>query len=429
MFSQEKSKQNTLFAIQTLHFNKKSVSLQRKYIFLLFMFDSFYRMHQYLVERTQAPIRRALMDEIDWHKRLIGIKGSRGVGRTTFLLQYAKENFGPRDKRCLYINMNNFYFQGKTLFQFAQEFMQAGGQVLLIDQVFKYPEWSHELRLIHDRCSRLKVIFTGSSVMRLKEENQELNGIAASYNLRGFSFREYLNLRAGTNFRTYTIREIQNRHERIAEEVLSQVNPLDYFNDYLHHGYYPFFLEKSSFIENLLKVINMMIEVDILLIKQIDLKYLGKIKKLLYLLATGDYGAPNVSQLAQDLQTSRATVVNYIKYLTDARLLNMLYRPGEDFPKKPASILMHNTNLIYAMMPDYNDEQMIMETFFQNALWGRHNVEKGDRSCTFIVDKTQKFRICLEQPKRKNTDVLYALAGVKQGFEQEIPLWMYGFLY
>ena len=173
----------------------------------------------------------------------------------------------------------------------------------------------------------------------------------------------------------------------------------------------------------------MMIEVDILLIKQIDLKYLSKIKKLLYLLATGDYGAPNVSQLAQDLQTSRATVVNYIKYLSDARLLNMLYRPGEDFPKKPASILMHNTNLMYAMMPDFNDEQMIMETFFQNALWGRHKVQKGDRSCTFIVDKSMRFRICLEQPKRKNTDVLYALAGVKEGLEQEIPLWMYGFLY
>ena len=320
------------------------------------------------------------MDEIDWHKRLIGIKGSRGVGRTTFLLQYAKENFGSKDRRCLYVNMNNFYFQGKTLFQFAQEFMQAGGQVLLIDQVFKYPEWSHELRLIYDRCPRLKVVFAGSSVMRLKDENPELNGIAASYNLRGFSFRE-------------------------------------------------FFLEKASFIENLLKAVNMMIEVDILLIKQIDLKYLGKIKKLLYLLATSDYGAPNVSQLAQDLQTSRATVVNYIKYLSDARLLNMLYRPGEEFPKKPAGILMHNTNLIYSMMPDFNDEQIVMETFFQNALWGRHKVQKGDRSCTFIVDKSMKFRICLEQPKRKNTDVLYALAGVKEGLEQEIPLWMYGFLY
>ena len=121
--------------------------------------------------------------------------------------------------------------------------------------------------------------------------------------------------------------------------------------------------------------------------------------------------------------------MNYIKYLSDARLLNMLYRPGEDFPKKPASILLHNTNLIYAMMPDFNDEQMIMETFFQNALWGRHQVQKGDRSCTFIVDKNMKFRICLEQPKRKNTDVLYALAGIKEGLEQEIPLWMYGFLY
>ena len=393
------------------------------------MLETLFRTHQYLLEHMGEPVRRSLMDEINWRDRLIGIKGSRGVGKTTFLLQYAKENFSSNDRRCLYVNMNNFFFQTYSLVKFAGEFYKAGGQVLLIDQIFKLSGWSHVLHECYEKFPMLKIVFTGSTVMRLKDENPELNGICRSYSLRGFSFREYLNLRAGTNFRTYTIREIQNRHERIAEEVLSQVNPLDYFNDYLHHGYYPFFLEKSSFMENLLKVINMMIEVDILLIKQIDLKYLGKIKKLLYLLATGDYGAPNVSQLAQDLQTSRATVVNYIKYLTDARLLNMLYRPGEDFPKKPASILMHNTNLIYAMMPDYNDEQMIMETFFQNALWGRHNVEKGDRSCTFIVDKTQKFRICLEQPKRKNTDVLYALAGVKQGFEQEIPLWMYGFLY
>lgn len=393
------------------------------------MLDSFYRTHQYLVERTKVPTRHALMDEIDWHKRLIGIKGSRGVGKTTFLLQFAKEKFGPTDRRCLYINMNNFYFQEKTLFQFAQEFMQSGGQVLLIDQVFKYPDWSHELRLIYDRCARLHVVFTGSSVMRLKDENPELNGIATSYNLRGFSFREYLNLRAGTNFRPYSIREIQNRHEHIADDVLSLVNPLDYFYDYLHHGYYPFFLENTSFSEKLLKTINMMIEVDILLIKQIDLKYLSKIKKLLYLLATGDYGAPNVTQLAQDMQTSRATVVNYIKYLSDARLLNMLYRPGDEFPKKPAGIRLHNTNLMYAMMPDYDDEQMVMETFFQNALRGRHQVQKGDRSCTFIVDKNQRFRICLEQPKRKNTDVLYVLANAKQGLEQEIPLWMYGFLY
>lgn len=393
------------------------------------MLESFFRTHQFLVEHTHASVRRALMDEVDWRKRLIGIKGSRGVGKTTFLLQYAKENFGSRDRRCLYINMNNFYFQGKSLFQFAQEFSKEGGQVLLIDQVFKQSDWSHELRLIYDRCPRLRVVFTGSSVMRLKEENPELNGIADSYNLRGFSFREYLNLQTGLDFKSYSIREIQNRHERIAQEVMSKVNPFEHFRNYLHHGYYPFFLEKSNFSENLLKTMNMMIEVDILLIKQIDLKYLSKIKKLLYLLAMGGTGAPNVSQLATDMQTSRATVMNYIKYLSDARLLNMIYRQGEEFPKKPSGLYLHNTNLMYAMSSGQVDEQTLMETFFQNALWGRHQVHIGDRSSTFIVDGNQRFRICLEQPKRKNTDVLYALSNITEGLEQEIPLWVYGFLY
>jgi len=393
------------------------------------MLETFFRIHQFLLEHTQAPVRRALMDEIDWKQRLIGIKGSRGVGKTTFLLQYAKENFGLRDKRCLYINMNNFYFQGKTLFQFAQEFQQAGGQVLLIDQVFKQQDWSHELRLIYNRIPRLRVVFTGSSVMRLKDENPELNGIVDSYNLRGFSFREYLNLMTGENFKAYGIREIQNRHERIAQEVLAKVDPLEHFRNYLHHGYYPFFLENSNFSENLLKTMNMMIEVDILLIKQIDLKYLSKIKKLLYLLATGGTGAPNVSQLASDMQTSRATVMNYIKYLSDARLLNMIYRHGEEFPKKPSGLYLHNTNLMYAMTPGKTDEETLMETFFQNALWGRHKVEAGDRSSTFIVDGKQRFRICLEHPKRKNTDVLYALSNIAEGVEQEIPIWVYGFLY
>jgi len=393
------------------------------------MLETFFRIHQFLLEHTQAPVRRALMDEIDWKQRLIGIKGSRGVGKTTFLLQYAKEYFGPRDKRCLYINMNNFYFQGKTLFQFAQEFQQAGGQVLLIDQVFKQPDWSHELRLIYNRIPRLRVVFTGSSVMRLKDENPELNGIVDSYNLRGFSFREYLNLQTGENFKAYSIREIQNRHERIAQEVLAKVDPLEHFRNYLHYGYYPFFLENSNFSENLLKTMNMMIEVDILLIKQIDLKYLSKIKKLLYLLATGGTGAPNVSQLASDMQTSRATVMNYIKYLSDARLLNMIYRHGEEFPKKPSGLYLHNTNLMYAMTPGKTDEETLMETFFQNALWGRHKVEAGDRSSTFIVDGKQRFRICLEHPKRKNTDVLYALSNIAEGAEQEIPIWVYGFLY
>ena len=151
--------------------------------------EAFYRTHAYLVEHTNAPVRRDLMDEIDWNDRLIGIKGTRGVGKTTFLLQYAKEKFGT-DRSCLFINMNNFYFSGHGIVEFAAEFQRRGGKVLLIDQVFKYPEWSKELRMCYDRFPNLKIVFTGSSVMRLKEENMELRDIVKSYNLRGFSFRE-----------------------------------------------------------------------------------------------------------------------------------------------------------------------------------------------------------------------------------------------
>ena len=138
--------------------------------------EAFYRTHAYLVEHTNAPVRRDLMDEIDWNDRLIGIKGTRGVGKTTFLLQYAKEKFGT-DRSCLFINMNNFYFSGHGIVEFAAEFQRRGGKVLLIDQVFKYPEWSKELRMCYDRFPNLKIVFTGSSVMRLKEENMELRDI------------------------------------------------------------------------------------------------------------------------------------------------------------------------------------------------------------------------------------------------------------
>lgn len=369
------------------------------------------------------------MDEINWRDRLIGIKGSRGVGKTTFLLQYAKERFGVRDRRCLYINMNNFCFQGKSLYEFAREFAAAGGNTLLIDQVFKQEDWSHQLRMIYDNCSRLHVVFTGSSVMRLKEENPELNGIAHSYNLRGFSFREYLNLQLGLNLRPYTLREILNRHEHIADEVMAQVDPLAHFSSYLHHGYYPFFLEKTNFSENLLKVMNMMIEVDILLIKQIEQKYLSRIKKLFYMLAVGDTGTPNVSQLSVDSLISRATVMNYIKYLCDARLINIVYRHGDTFPKKPGRVLMHNTNLMYAMTPGNVNEQNMIETFFQNALWGRHDVRTGDRSSTFMVDGEYRFRVCQGLPMRRSNGAVYACHGMDKGVDRQIPLWIFGFLY
>ena len=391
--------------------------------------ETFYRTHSYLVEHTNAPVRRDLMDEIDWNDRLIGIKGTRGVGKTTFLLQYAKEKFGT-DRTCLFINMNNFYFSKYTLVDFAGEFVKRGGKVLLIDQVFKYPEWSHDLRACYEKFPGLKIVFTGSSVMRLKEENPELSGIVKVYYLRGFSFREFLNLQSGNNFRAYTLQEILENHEQIAKTILRNVKPLDFFQDYLHHGFYPFFLEKRNFSENLLKTMNMMIEVDILLIKQIELKYLSKIKKLLYLLAVDGPVAPNVSQLAAEIQTSRATVMNYIKYLADARLINMVYPKGEEFPKKPSKLMMHNTNLMYSIYPVKVDEQDVLDTFFMNTMYKDHKLYKGDKGTSFMVDGNLHFRICAEGCKFKNNpNVYYAPHKLELGHGNQIPLWLFGFLY
>lgn len=395
--------------------------------------EAFFRTHAYLVEHTNAPVRRGLMDEINWNDRLIGIKGTRGVGKTTFLLQYAKENFRCDDRQCLYINMNNFYFQGRGIADFAGEFYRTGGRVLLIDQVFKQPAWSSELRKCYDLYPALKIVFTGSSVMRLKEENPELNQIVKSYNLRGFSFREFINLMTGNDFKPYTLSEIINNHDRIIKQVLPKVSPNRYFQDYLHHGFYPFFQEHRNYSENLLKTMNMMTEVDILLIKQIELKYLTKIKKLFYQLALDGPKAPNVSQLANYIETSRATVMNYIKYLADARLINMIYPVGQVFPKKPSKVMMHNTNLMYAIYPIKVERQNVMETFFVNSLWKDHKVNQSTHENFYTIDETMRMKVCDAQStaKTRNTsDVIYADYNTEVGAGyRHIPLWLFGFLY
>jgi predicted AAA+ superfamily ATPase len=269
--------------------------------------------------------------------------------------------------------------------------------------------------------------------MRLKEENVELRDIVRSYNLRGFSFREYLNLQTGLRFRAYTLNEILEQHELIARGILSKTRPLNYFQDYLHHGFYPFFLEKRNFSENLLKTMNMMIEVDILLLKQIEVKFLDKIKKLFYLLAVNGPKAPNVSRLASDIQTSRATVMNYIKYLADARLINMVYAtPDEEFPKKPARVMMHNTNLMYSIYPLSISEQDVLETFFLNTMYKDHKLFRGDKHSSFLVDGRIPFKICAENAKYKpnaNASIVYAAHNIEVGRNGRIPLWLFGFLY
>lgn len=390
--------------------------------------EAFYNTHNYLIDHLQSPVRRLLMDEIDWSHRLIGIKGSRGVGKTTFLLQYAREKFGY-DRSCLYVNFNNLHFTQHTLVDFAAEFLAQGGKTLLLDQIFKYENWSRELRECYDLYPDLHIVFTGSSVMRLVEENDDIQDVVSAYNLRGFSFREYLNLCAGTDFRAYKIQEIITNHEKITQEICRTVNIEDYFNDYLKFGYYPFFLEKRNFTENLLKTMNMMLEVDILLIKKIELKYLPKIRKLLYILMQNAPAGPNVSQLSKEIETSRATIMNYIKYLKDARLINLLYSAGEDFPKKPKQVYVHNTNLMHIIQEENRNTEIEYKTFLYNALHARHKVNQGKNEADFLVDNELVFRYETNQ-LRKHATKTYFVSDIRQSTTKNvIPLWVLGFLY
>lgn len=376
------------------------------------------------------------MDDINWDDQLIGIKGTRGVGKTTFLLQYCKEFYDTNGKDCLYINMNQFFFTERKLFDFAEEFRLRGGKTLVIDQIFKYPDWSKELRMCRDLLPDLKIVFSGSTVMQIGKNNPDLEGIVKVYNIRGFSFREFLNLTLNANFETFTFQQIIDNHIEIAKEICSQIKPLAHFRDYLHHGYYPFFLENRNFSENLIKTMNMMLEVDVLYIKQIELSYLPKLRKLFYLLANSSPDAPNISQLSIDCDISRATVTNYIEYLKAARLINTLYKDGEEFPKKPDNIYLHNPNLLFPIRKQPVEDQMIRETFFYNQL--HHDdcrMNKGDKSSNFLVRKSEKgtkykFKIEGQRTKgKRKPDIYYAVEMLEQGEDHIIPLWLWGFLY
>lgn len=391
--------------------------------------ESLYKTHQYLVEHIDLPIRRKLIDEINWNDRLIGIKGSRGVGKTSILIQYAKENFSAYDKRCLYINLNNFYFTVKTIKDFANEFQMKGGEVLLIDQVFKYADWASELAYCYDNFPNLKIIFSGSSVMRLKDELSPLANKVVSYNLRGFSFREFLELQTGCEFNSYSLEEILKNHEDIAHEIASQIRPLAFLEDYYHHGFYPFHLEKRNFSENLLKTMNMMLEVDVLSINQIEQSYLSKLRKLLYILSTTAPCPTNISQLSNDIETSRATVMNYIKYLKDARLINLLYKEGDDYPKKPTLVYMQNPNLLYATRMINVNVQALRETFFYNQVHKGYKVNGGSKHSQFLIDGKYHFNVGDKIRGKFSSDTYYAIDGIETGERRVIPLWLFGFLY
>ena len=413
------------------------------------MLNAFFRIHEFLVAKSFMPIRRQLMDEIDWNARLIAIKGGRGVGKTDFMLTRCKEIEtewrnqpepepvkGKRRRRksirdirpCLYVNFNDFFFTEHSILELAAAFVKTGGKYLFLDQVFKYPNWSRELKRCYYKYKDLHIIFCATPVMPIDEENNDLKDIVATYNLRGFSFREYLNIQTGLRLRPFTLEDIVQRHASISREICERVRPLDYFNNYLKVGYYPSYLEEKSFENTLLKTMNSQLEVDVLMIKQIDVACLHKLRKLLYILLREAPCALNVSNISEEIGLSRATTMNYIKYLKDSRLINLLYPEDKNFPMKPTKVYMHNPNLAQMIFTRQIDPLDLYETYFYTAIHGAHKVNATERSAMFIVDSNYYFDV-REKSSMRDTIRPTAVAELELGRGNQIPLWLLGFLY
>ncbi len=300
---------------------------------------------------------------------------------------------------------------------------------MLLDQIQKYPEWSADLRKCIDEIPELKIIFTSSPVLRIVDGNPDLQGIASVNHLEGLSFREYLNVPDGSNFKHYALEEIIANHETIAQEIVSQVRPLAYFDDYLKYGYFPYFMDEPNFYVNqLLKHINLALEIDVPYINQIELKYLSKLRKLLHIIASETPFTPNVSKLAASVQTSRATIMNYLNYLKNARLIQLLYSNGDDDQmKKPDKVYLHNTNLIYAIAPNNTDSLNLRHTFFYNQVGYQYMLKSSPKADFFVNDK---YHFNVGGRKLEPDSDIYAASDVIEiGEQKKIPLWLFGFLY
>lgn len=384
--------------------------------------------HDILLKERTSTIRRGLLDVIDCRARLIAIKGSRGVGKTNFLLAFCKEYYED-DPSCLYVNINNLFFATEGLFHFVERFYKLGGKVLLLDQVHKYPNWDKELREAYDHFPELRIVFTASSIVRIKS-NKYLCGIVEMYNLSGLSFREFLELETGHKFPVFAFEEILEHHEEIVDRILDRVRPLAHFGNYLKYGYYPIYLEEKSHIDYLLKNINLTLEFDIPYNNQIEMKYLTKLKQLLYIVAN-DNNNVNISKLSHEIGVSRATVLNYLHYMKNARLLTLLFDKESDDENglKPNQVYLHNPNLLNAVCLDNTDAATVRKTFLVSQLCPVASLNYSENA-DFLVNGRYDILVRQEGDKRRIKDNLIIMTDmIERGKKNIVPLWLTGFVY
>ncbi|NDP28335.1 MAG: AAA family ATPase [Flavobacterium sp.] len=386
------------------------------------------------IEATPMDFTRSLMDTIRWEARLIGIKGARGVGKTTLILQYIKKNI-PVDQSSLYVSLDNIWFADHTLSSLVDQFIKQGGKFLFLDEVHKYPNWSQELKNIYDDYPELKIVFTASSLLEILNARADLSRRAIVYTMQGLSYREFLNLKLGLQLPSYSLNAILEDHLAISRQINTHIKPLEYFSSYLKQGYYPFFQEVPAlYFQRIEEVINLILEIELPLLRKVEIAYVSKLKQLLQIISESVPFVPNVSKLSERIGVNRNTFVSYLYFLEEAHITRNLYKDAKGITQlqKPNKIFLENTNFQYALSPSQANIGNIRETFFLNQLSVAHTVEFIEET-DFLVDRQYVFEVGGKSKNKRqirNQEQGYLVVDdVEYGMGNTIPLWLFGFLY
>jgi predicted AAA+ superfamily ATPase len=384
------------------------------------------------INNVSIAFKRYLYNEINKSNRLIAIKGARGTGKTTLLLQLAKDY---KSDEVLYVALDDLFFSENTLYSLAEKFAKIGGKIILIDEVHKYPNWSRELKLVYDDFPDLKVIFTSSSILDIYKGESDLSRRAVTYNLAVLSFREYLLLYEKIELPILTLQEILNNHKSISLKFLEKLTPLKHLPKYLKIGNYPYFgNNEEEYYQKLRNTVNLILEVDLQTAENLDFHTLAKLKRLLFVISSNVPFTPNIQKISDTIQLNRNALVRALQLLNRAALIRMIYKQTRSISllNKPDKIWMHNTNLMYAISGNQVEIGTIRETFFMQNLAHNHVLslpEKGD----ILVDNKYLFEIGGRNKSKKqiaDTENAFVVNdAIEIGSQNSIPLWLFGFLY
>ena len=394
--------------------------------------DYLYQVSNRKIAKVSLDYKRPLYHKINWDNRLIGIRGPKGVGKSTLLLQHIKETFTDRS-RVLYVSLDNIWFSSNSLIDLVEYHYTHGGTHIFIDEVHKYKQWQDVIKNIYDDYPDLHVVYTGSSMLKIKAADGDLSRRLRSYELNGLSFREYLAFDGVRNYPMLTLDNILTNHVSLASDITSEIKILPYFERYLRLGYYPFYKEEGDgYLSRVQEVVTQTIDNDIPAVEDVEYETLQKLKKLLMILAVQVPFIPKMNELYQELKTSREQGLKLLDILEKASLIAMLKSPVKALKhiSAPEKLYLDNTNIMYALS-DNVQVGTIRETFFMNQLSRSHIVSlpsKGD----FMIDGNYLFEVggrkkSFEQIKDEPASFL-AVDSIETGNGNKIPLWLFGFL-